>query len=79
MSPHTKIPSHELKELILLCSGKLTENRRRAKYFVGERYTANPNSICVNQLWILDSITDNKLKKVNKYLLKDNDENVASN
>lgn len=77
VSPCSKISAQEIKELINLCSGKLTDNRRLAKYFINEKCKTNPNAISVNHLWILDSITNNKLKKVNKYLIKENDENFA--
>lgn len=72
VSPDSKVPKKELKELIKLCSGKLTEDIQRAKYCITENYNEclEKSIIQVKPDWILDCITETKIKKINKYLLK---------
>ncbi|XP_050073552.1 mediator of DNA damage checkpoint protein 1 [Anopheles maculipalpis] len=70
ISPRCPIPGQQLRELILLCRGKVTGSAARAKFLV-----VDPNDndaapiegqIVVSPVWILDSITVNKVKKLSK-------------
>lgn len=60
----------DIKELILLCGGRLTDSKRRARYIIGKYYDKHFNGICLDMAWILDSISISKIKKIDKYLLK---------
>lgn len=59
-----------VKELILLCGGRLTDSKRRARFIIGKFYDNNFNGLCLDMTWVLDSISISKIKKTNKYLLK---------
>uniref|UniRef100_A0A8W7P5P0 BRCT domain-containing protein n=1 Tax=Anopheles coluzzii TaxID=1518534 RepID=A0A8W7P5P0_ANOCL len=70
ISPRCAVPAQQLRELIVLCRGKVTGNASRAKFLVVE---PNDNDaapiegqIVVAPGWILDSITINKVKKLTK-------------
>uniref|UniRef100_A0A182K3G7 BRCT domain-containing protein n=1 Tax=Anopheles christyi TaxID=43041 RepID=A0A182K3G7_9DIPT len=70
ISPRCAIPVQQLRELIVLCRGKVSGNASRAKFLVVE---PNDNDaapiegqIVVAPTWILDSITINKVKKLSK-------------
>lgn len=58
----------DLQELVKICKGKLTTSLARAEIVVGERVPGE-NLTCVKEIWILDSIADNKLKPLKNYLL----------
>ncbi|XP_564818.4 uncharacterized protein LOC3290365 [Anopheles gambiae] len=70
ISPRCAVPVQQLRELIVLCRGKVTGDASRAKFLVVE---PNDNDaapiegqIVVAPGWILDSITINKVKKLTK-------------
>lgn len=61
-----------LRELILLCYGKVTKNVPNCCYFITEKYQPNVDSkklIQVHPNWILDSITSGKVQKLATYLI----------
>ncbi|XP_049291293.1 mucin-17 [Anopheles funestus] len=68
ISPRCAIPVQQLRELIVLCRGKVTGNASRAKFLVVEPNDSDAapieGQIAVAALWILDSITLNKVKKL---------------
>uniref|UniRef100_A0A182WJB6 BRCT domain-containing protein n=1 Tax=Anopheles minimus TaxID=112268 RepID=A0A182WJB6_9DIPT len=71
ISPRCAIPVQQLRELILLCRGKVTGNAARAKFLVVEPNDSDAapiegQQIAVAPVWVLDSITINKVKKLSK-------------
>uniref|UniRef100_A0A182LTF1 BRCT domain-containing protein n=1 Tax=Anopheles culicifacies TaxID=139723 RepID=A0A182LTF1_9DIPT len=70
ISPRCAIPVQQLRELILLCRGKVTGNAARAKFLVVEPDDSDAapieGQVAVAPVWILDSITLNKVKKLSK-------------
>uniref|UniRef100_A0A182PQI8 BRCT domain-containing protein n=1 Tax=Anopheles epiroticus TaxID=199890 RepID=A0A182PQI8_9DIPT len=70
ISPRCAVPVHQLRELIVLCRGKVTGNAARAKFLVVDPNDSDAapieGQIVVAPLWILDSITLNKVKKLSK-------------
>lgn len=65
----------QLKELIILCHGKITQTERQARYIICEYYRMHIDTQKIVQLhpnWILDSITAGKVEKHTKYILKPN-------
>ncbi|XP_052894362.1 uncharacterized protein LOC128301773 [Anopheles moucheti] len=70
ISPRCAIPVQHLRELILLCRGKVTGNEARAKFLVVDPSDSDAapieGQIAVAPAWILDSITLNKVKKLSK-------------
>lgn len=61
-----------LRELIVLCHGKVVTNREHAKYMIDECYRPNidaTQSLQVHANWILDSISIGKAKNTQNYLL----------
>ncbi|XP_066151155.1 microcephalin-like [Euwallacea fornicatus] len=61
--------SSDLKELITTCKGKIVTSRRMAKIVVGQ-YVKQDNTVCVNEFWVLDSITFyRKMPFKQKYLI----------
>ncbi|KFB51646.1 AGAP007413-PA-like protein [Anopheles sinensis] len=65
VSPSCAVPARQLRELLLLCRAKVTGNKLKSKYLVVENdHSARASvdgQILVTPLWILDSITVNKL------------------
>ncbi|KAF5278269.1 hypothetical protein FQR65_LT15711 [Abscondita terminalis] len=59
----------DLIELIKLCKGRVVTKRNDAKIVVAE-YVDADDVKCVNEKWILDSITFNKKKSLKKYLIR---------
>lgn len=59
----------DLRELITLCQGKVTSILRNAVIIVGG-YVDNSKVTCVNETWVLDSITKYKKMPVKNYLIK---------
>ncbi|XP_050091169.1 mediator of DNA damage checkpoint protein 1 [Anopheles aquasalis] len=76
ISPRCNVPPGQLRELLVLCHAKVTGNRGEARYLIVEKdsakdYRVNGQQICVDALWILDSITINKVKKLSlKYRIE---------
>ncbi|XP_053674273.1 mediator of DNA damage checkpoint protein 1-like [Anopheles nili] len=79
VSPGCTVPELQLRELVLLCRGKITRNRTQARFIVVEPndpalddVDGAPNEqLYVTPLWILDSITINRVKKLSrKYRLR---------
>uniref|UniRef100_A0A182XYS5 BRCT domain-containing protein n=1 Tax=Anopheles stephensi TaxID=30069 RepID=A0A182XYS5_ANOST len=70
ISPRCPVPVQQLRELILLCRGKVTGNAARAKFLVvdPDDNDAAPieGQIVVAPVWILDSITVNRVKKLSR-------------
>lgn len=62
-----------LRELIILCHGKVTQNVQQARYFITETYRFNNDlsktSLQLHPNWILDSISAGKVEKFTKYIL----------
>lgn len=58
----------DLTELIELCGGKITDQRRRAKYILGDANRILEDKSYITPFWILDSITHMQLQKLNKYI-----------
>uniref|UniRef100_A0A182ISB6 Microcephalin n=1 Tax=Anopheles atroparvus TaxID=41427 RepID=A0A182ISB6_ANOAO len=83
ISPLCTVPVRQLRELVLLCRGKVTGNKLKAKYLVLEddddddnerqRHSVVEGQMCVTALWILDSITANKVKKLSLSLVRAQD------
>lgn len=64
-----------LKELIMLCYGKVISDRREARYIITERYfndIENTVTIQLHPNWILNSITAGKVEKLSTHILKPN-------
>lgn len=62
-----------LKELVTLCYGKVTQNVLQARYIITECYRTDIDSNGPMQLhpnFILDSISAGKIEKLRKYVLK---------
>ncbi|XP_066260333.1 microcephalin [Euwallacea similis] len=69
VAPSTNPHCWDLKELITTCKGKIVTSRRKAKIVVGQ-YVKQDNTVCVNEFWILDSITFyRKMPFKQKYLI----------
>lgn len=71
-----EVPHDQLRELIVTCKGKVIGDAAKARYvIVSSRKdvmagNCSIESFCVSPLWVLDSISSNKLKKVYKYLVR---------
>lgn len=59
----------DLQELVVLCKGSVTRIARSAKIVIGE-YVKYEGIICVNETWLLDSITLNRRLPFTKYIIK---------
>uniref|UniRef100_A0A1Y1L3Q4 BRCT domain-containing protein n=1 Tax=Photinus pyralis TaxID=7054 RepID=A0A1Y1L3Q4_PHOPY len=59
----------DLEELIRLCNGTVAKEIYHAKIIVGD-WVRSDEITCVNEKWILDSITFNKKKSFKNYLFK---------
>lgn len=62
-----------LKELILLCYGTVTDSIGKAKFFISDTISADVAAHDLFQLspeWIFDSIYSTRLKKKSRYLLR---------
>ncbi|XP_052870700.1 uncharacterized protein LOC128276268 [Anopheles cruzii] len=76
ISRRCAIPAEQLREILLLCRANVAESRTKAKYLVVPQdpdrdYRTNEQQICIDALWILDSITVNKVKKLSaKYRVR---------
>ncbi|XP_053683051.1 mediator of DNA damage checkpoint protein 1 [Sabethes cyaneus] len=74
VSEHCQVPQGQLRELIVLCKGKLAANALNAKYLIVQSRQdvqhVPSGAYCLSPMWILDSISINKLKKTYKYLVK---------
>uniref|UniRef100_A0A182QA69 BRCT domain-containing protein n=1 Tax=Anopheles farauti TaxID=69004 RepID=A0A182QA69_9DIPT len=70
ISPRSIVPVEQLRELIVLCRGKVTGTASRAKFLVvqPDDNDAAPleGQVVVTSLWVLDSITINRVKKLTK-------------
>ncbi|XP_058058682.1 microcephalin [Anopheles bellator] len=69
ISRRCAVPAEQLREILLLCRAKVAESRTKAKYLIVPQapdrdYRTNEQQICIDPLWILDSITVNKVKKL---------------
>ncbi|KAM8711908.1 hypothetical protein ACLKA7_012421 [Drosophila subpalustris] len=64
------ITFNNIKELLLLGGAKLTENRYKAKFIVGDKRRAEDDRIYLTPAWVLDSITAMQVQKFSKYLMK---------
>lgn len=49
---------------------KLTENRYKAKFIVGDKRRAEDDRIYLSPLWVLDSISAMQVQRFGKYLMK---------
>ncbi|KAH8416224.1 hypothetical protein KR222_011641, partial [Zaprionus bogoriensis] len=64
------ITFNNIKELLLLGGAKLTENRYKAKFIIGDKRRAEDDRIYLMPNWVLDSITAMQIQKFGKYLMK---------
>lgn len=62
-----------LKELVILCHGKVTQNITEARYFITEKHRTDlglsKTSLQLHPNWILDSISAGKVEKFTKYIV----------
>lgn len=67
----------QLKELITLCHGKITQYEQQARYIICECYQMHIDSqikfIQLHSNWILDCISTGTILKFTKYILKPNE------
>lgn len=56
----------DIRELITLCEGKVTKIPDNAKISVG---TYLEGCDCVNEFWVLDSVTAGKLEPLEEYAI----------
>ena len=66
VAPQTAPPKSELCELLKLCGAKVVTTTRRAAVAVGAKI---PEITSVNEVWVLDSIQENVLLPLQRYLL----------
>ncbi|XP_053966804.1 uncharacterized protein LOC128868574 [Anastrepha ludens] len=66
------ISKDNLKELIVLCGGKMVDHRKRAKYIIGGAHGALEGKVYVNPFWVLDSITHMQVMRQQKYAYASN-------
>ncbi|XP_062134488.1 microcephalin isoform X1 [Drosophila sulfurigaster albostrigata] len=64
------ITFNNIKELLFLGGAKITENRYKAKFIVGDKRRAEDDRIYLTPAWVLDSITAMQIQKFSKYLMK---------
>ncbi|KAH8371690.1 hypothetical protein KR093_008515 [Drosophila rubida] len=64
------ITFNNIKELLLLGGAKITENRYKAKFIVGDKRRAEDDRVYLTPAWVLDSITAMQIQKFSKYLMK---------
>lgn len=70
ISSKCNIPKNDLKELITLCAGRVVDNRKKAKYIIADPSTnLIMDKIYVQPQWILDSISNNSIQKLTKYIV----------
>lgn len=68
-----------MPELITLCSGKVTNSRTRAAYILGEYVKDNFDGKCVMPNWILDSISEARMKDIRQYIIKKERDDAGDN
>lgn len=61
---------NNVKELLLLGGAKLTENRYKAKYIIGDKRRADDDRIYLTPNWVLDSITAMQIQRFANYLMR---------
>ncbi|KAH8301396.1 hypothetical protein KR059_001999 [Drosophila kikkawai] len=64
------IQFNNMKELLLLGGAKLTENRFKAKYVIGDKRRVEDERLYLSPYWVLDSITNMQIQRFGKYLMK---------
>nr|XP_014349238.1 PREDICTED: microcephalin isoform X2 [Latimeria chalumnae] len=71
ISPVSQPPCNSLRELILLCGGKVCKSLRQAGICIGE-YNGKkvPETKYLSEQWILDCITQHKTCPIEKYVLQ---------
>ena len=57
-----------MRELIVLCGGRVVNNRQKARYIIGDSNQNLPDKLYLTPYWVLDSITKMQLMKINKYI-----------
>ncbi|XP_065086287.1 mediator of DNA damage checkpoint protein 1 [Ochlerotatus camptorhynchus] len=75
VSEKCEVPYDQLRELIITCRGKISGDAQKAKYVIISSREDLPTvpaggSFCVSPLWVLDSISNNRVKKVYRYLVR---------
>ncbi|XP_076264727.1 microcephalin isoform X1 [Rhynchophorus ferrugineus] len=70
----TNPKSSDLKELVVLCKGKLVNTKRRARIVIGE-LCSEEDVVCLNEIWVLDCIKKNRLLSFKNIYLLDKDGN----
>ncbi|XP_068146532.1 microcephalin isoform X2 [Drosophila tropicalis] len=61
---------NNVKELLMLGGAKITENRFKAKYIIGDKRRVEDDRLYLSVNWVLDSITAMQIQKFGKYLMK---------
>lgn len=59
----------DLEELVTLCNGTIVNTPRQAKIIVGQIFRYE-NIVCVTEKWVLECITQNKLKSFKTFILE---------
>ncbi|XP_075169855.1 microcephalin isoform X2 [Haematobia irritans] len=68
------VTKNDMCELIKLCGGRLVHSRNNARYIIGDTTQTVPDKIYVTPYWILDSISQMQIMKIQKYLCQRSDE-----
>ncbi|XP_065368282.1 microcephalin isoform X2 [Calliphora vicina] len=62
------ISKENMRELITLCGGRIVNARQKARYIIGDANRNLEDKFYLTPYWVLDSITQMQLMKVNKYM-----------
>ncbi|KAM7342186.1 microcephalin isoform 2-T2 [Cochliomyia hominivorax] len=62
------INKESMRELIVLCGGRVVNTRQKARYIIGDSNRTLEDKFYLTPFWILDSITQMQIQKVNKYM-----------
>lgn len=57
-----------MRELITLCGGRVVNTRQKARYIIGDSNRTLEDKFYLTPFWVLDSITQMQIMKVNKYM-----------
>ncbi|XP_023032022.1 uncharacterized protein LOC6643276 isoform X1 [Drosophila willistoni] len=61
---------NNVKEILMLGGAKITENRFKAKYIIGDKRRVEDDRLYLSVNWVLDSVTAMQIQKFGKYLMK---------
>ncbi|XP_073848643.1 microcephalin isoform X2 [Musca autumnalis] len=62
------VTKSDLSELITLCGGRLVLSRDKARYIIGDTNPSLPDKVYVTPYWVLDSISQMQIVKIQKYI-----------